>query len=88
MPEIIFTDNQFYVVLMFVIWAYVSSLAYEKDDIPLMWIQLVIAFPLFIFLLADAFLQGHTLGYGVGFGILCTSAYIATLATSRSKTKN
>lgn len=84
MTEVLFTDVQFFGVIMTVIWLYISTLGYERDDVILLYIQFFIQLPLSIMLLANAFLQGLTVGYGLAFGILTASCYFVFLGTALS----
>ncbi len=84
MVETLINEVQFYYVLLTVIWLYLTTLAYEKDDVLLLYIQFFIACPLFIMLFADAFLSGRLLGVGIGIGVIVASIYFVFLGTGIS----
>jgi hypothetical protein len=71
-------------VFIFAIWLYITTLAYELDDVILMYIQFFVALPLVILLLADIWLKGISVGTGVGIGLLTASIYFVFLGTSIS----
>ena len=84
MVETFISEIQFFYVLITIIWLYLSTLAYEKDDILLLYIQFFIACPLFIMLFGEAFLSGKVLGVGVGIAVLVASVYFVFLGTGLS----
>lgn len=85
MTELIFNQTQFFIIFMFAIWIYISMLGYERDDVLLLYIQFFVLLPLVLMLLADAFLKGTVLGYGVSFSLLCASVYFVFLGTMMAK---
>lgn len=87
MVETIISELQFFYVLITVIWLYLSTLAYEKDDVLLLYIQFFIACPLFLMLFGEAFLTGKVLGVGVGIAVLTASIYFVFLGTGISFTR-
>jgi len=81
MTEVLFSNDQFFIVILSVIWLYISTLGFEKEDVNLLYIQFFVAIPLVLMLLANAFLDGLVLGYGVGFSVAVTSVYFVFLGT-------
>lgn len=85
MTEFFFNNTQFFMIFIFAIWIYISMLGYERDDTLLLYVQFFVLIPLVLMLLADAFLKGTVLGYGVGFSLLFSSIYFVLLGTLLAK---
>jgi len=77
-------ESQFFILLMFVIWVYISAMAYQHNDTILLYVQFLAQIPLVLYLFTLAFFDGIVLGYGVMVSLLCASIYLVFLGTAFS----
>ena len=74
---IFYNDAQFYLLFNLLLWMFIFYLGYKRGVGALLYLQLVISFPIFLFLTASSYLQGIPYGYAVAFVLMLTSGFYA-----------